>query len=43
MTLNGTEVQSTEHLEQMIVDMPEETKEFLRSLFASEPPATQPQ
>ena len=43
MTLNGTEIQSSEQLEQMIADMPEETKDFLRSIFGSENQPSLPQ
>ena len=40
MTLNGVEIQSSEQLEQMIADMPEETKQFLRSLLQTDEPQT---
>jgi hypothetical protein len=41
MTLNGTQIQSSEHLEELIVDLPEESKTALRDLFALEQTATE--
>ena len=36
MTINSIEVQSLEHLEQLIVDMDESSKEGLRVLYKNE-------
>jgi hypothetical protein len=36
MTINGIEVQSSEHLEQLIVDLDEESKQGLRELYKQE-------
>lgn len=36
MTINGVEVQSSEHLEELIVELDDESKQGLRSLYEKE-------
>ena len=36
MTINGVEVQSSEHLEELIADLDEESKQGLRDLYEKE-------
>jgi hypothetical protein len=36
MTINGIEVQSSEHLEELIADLDEESKQGLRDLYTQE-------
>ena len=36
MTINGIEVQSSEHLEELIADLDEESKQGLRVLYEQE-------
>lgn len=36
MTINGVEVQSSEHLEELIADLDEESKQGLRVLYTQE-------
>lgn len=35
MIVNGIKIESSEHLEQVIADMSDEIKEFLREMYAS--------
>ena len=41
MTINGTKVESAESLDQLIADMPDTTKQFLKDLYAAEQAAEQ--
>jgi hypothetical protein len=36
MTLNGVQIESSEHLEQLIIDLSDESKDALRALFSEE-------
>jgi hypothetical protein len=41
MTLNGIVIQSAEHLNELIADLPDESKIALQALFAEEQSAAQ--